>query len=276
MKLKSISIQEWFGKEGQGFRWNLERDLNILKGPNRCGKTTLLRDIQDLIFPVTCNATKEPLWKSALTKVMAKVELVDKHSADDCYVYWLSRDTYPDVYNFRGYNHTKDNFITFWDPEAMLEIIDAGELCEDNIMGQFAELKEGEQKKILDGINYIIFDDKGTKIQQIEEIIDEGKLPSIRFRFTNGEPLYVEDLSFGYKMLIAMMSYMPMEKDSVFMIDNPELGLCDAWCKRLVLGLQRINPDCQLIITTGSDNIGFGNSMYVRNIKDLFINVGGK
>lgn len=263
MKLKEITIQDWFGRVDWTFRWKLGSKVNILSGINGKGKTTLLRDLPDLINPTVVNLGKEPVWKSPITKTSIRVDLIDVYSDEDCYVSWKGQPYAANIYRFEGYDYKKEDFISLWDPEMMLEIFTVDELLEDCI-GYFSKLKDEDQQKVLREFNYVTSCAPG-KVQKIEELVGTG----YRVRLEDNKTIPLENLSFGHKILLSLLMSTPMEKDKVFLIDNPELGLCGEWCRKLVYSLQRLNPECQMIIATGCSDITFGGIGQTTNISTI-------
>ncbi|WP_278700442.1 AAA family ATPase [Phocaeicola sartorii] len=72
-----------------------------------------------------------------------------------------------------------------------------------------------------------------------------------------GKRIELEDLSSGEKqMLLGLITALLMEKKpAILLMDEPEISLHLSWQRQLVDVLRRMNPNCQLIITTHSPSI---------------------
>ena len=67
----------------------------------------------------------------------------------------------------------------------------------------------------------------------------------------------LEMLSAGEKqlLLILLSVFLMDEKPSVLLMDEPELSLHIAWQEKLISALRKLNPVCQIILTTHSPSI---------------------
>jgi len=89
------------------------------------------------------------------------------------------------------------------------------------------------------------------------------------FRNKKEEKLLIDDLSTGEKTLISKILYLYIKeiKDSVILIDEPELSLHPAWQNRVLKLYENFakEKNCQIIIATHSPHIlGSAKSEYVR------------
>ncbi|MCF0187567.1 MAG: ATP-binding protein, partial [Bacteroidaceae bacterium] len=64
-------------------------------------------------------------------------------------------------------------------------------------------------------------------------------------------------LSSGEKqlLLILIKVFLQEKQPAIMMMDEPELSLHICWQQSLIEAIRRINPNCQLIITTHSPSI---------------------
>ncbi len=67
----------------------------------------------------------------------------------------------------------------------------------------------------------------------------------------------IDKLSSGEKQLLLILTtvFLQEERPSVLLMDEPEISLHISWQDQLVGVLRRLNPRCQLILTTHSPNI---------------------
>ena len=86
--------------------------------------------------------------------------------------------------------------------------------------------------------------------------IDKTK-NTIIFVTKNGETLQLSDLSAGEKQLLYLLLtvFLMDEKPSILLLDEPELSLHITWQEKLLDALRKLNPACQIIMTTHSPSI---------------------
>lgn len=77
------------------------------------------------------------------------------------------------------------------------------------------------------------------------------------FRLKNDTVVQVHDLSAGEKQLlyILLTVFLMDEQPSVLLLDEPELSLHITWQERLISTLRKLNPHCQIIMSTHSPSI---------------------
>ena len=85
-----------------------------------------------------------------------------------------------------------------------------------------------------------------------------------RIMTADGDVLCVEDekiqldqLSSGEKQILLILTtvFLQEEKPNVLLMDEPEISLHITWQDRLIELIRKLNPNCQLILTTHSPNI---------------------
>ena len=105
------------------------------------------------------------------------------------------------------------------------------------------------------------------------------------FRNQKGEVFSIDDISTGEKTLLSKVLYLYLKeiKDSVILIDEPELSLHPAWQNRVLKLYENFAKEnsCQIIIATHSPHIiGSAKSEYIRlltedGVVDNFSNTYG-
>lgn len=83
---------------------------------------------------------------------------------------------------------------------------------------------------------------------------------SLMFIDESNNPLHkitLEQLSAGEKqmLLILLTVFLMDRKPAVLLMDEPELSLHVTWQEKLITSLRKLNPNCQLILTTHSPSI---------------------
>jgi len=92
---------------------------------------------------------------------------------------------------------------------------------------------------------------------------------NIYFRNTNGERFSIDEISAGEKTLLSKVLYLYLKdiKDSVILIDEPELSLHPAWQNKILKLYETFakSNNCQMIIATHSPHIiGSAKKEYLR------------
>lgn len=107
--------------------------------------------------------------------------------------------------------------------------------------------------------NAITFSLKGTK-----------KTPGT----TNSSNIQLDQLSSGEKQILLILTtvFLQEEKPNILLMDEPEISLHISWQDRLIGLIRKLNPNCQLILTTHSPNI-FANGwedkiVFIQNLEE--------
>lgn len=71
------------------------------------------------------------------------------------------------------------------------------------------------------------------------------------------DKVQLEQLSSGEKQLLLILTtvFLQEEGPSILLMDEPEISLHINWQDRLIEMIRKLNPNCQLILTTHSPNI---------------------
>lgn len=71
------------------------------------------------------------------------------------------------------------------------------------------------------------------------------------------EKIQLDQLSSGEKQILLILTtvFLQEEKPAVLLMDEPEISLHITWQDRLIELIRKLNPNCQLILTTHSPNI---------------------
>lgn len=81
-----------------------------------------------------------------------------------------------------------------------------------------------------------------------------------------GQLLNIDKLSSGEKQLLILLFsvFLMKRRSAVLLLDEPEISLHMAWQDKLLENLLKLNPNCQIILTTHSPNIfadGWGDKL---------------
>lgn len=119
-----------------------------------------------------------------------------------------------------------------------------------------------------------------ANIQEVMRLVDDAQRPQqelqsiIRSLYSGGKELVfgpstlagigvqsgateipLQSLSAGEKQLLRLMLEVLAARSSTVMIDEPELSMHVDWQLDLVKSMQRVNPDCQLLLATHSPDV---------------------
>ena len=80
---------------------------------------------------------------------------------------------------------------------------------------------------------------------------------TIIFNSQDGGTIQLADLSAGEKQMLYLLLrvFLMDEKPAVLLLDEPELSLHITWQEKLIGALRKLNPSCQIIMTTHSPSI---------------------
>ena len=252
MKIKKISIIDWFCKRNYNLNINLEEGLNVIYGPNVCGKTMLVQDVLSLVKPVSykSDSIEELDWSGSITDNYLEVDLFGGGK-----VVWSSgfSQYYPKSYKFTGYNPNEisPTSIVQWLVDDALEIWSLDDIYENLIDASLLAVDKEDYERLMEGLNYVL---DFPIIKSFSSILVNGEE---RFRavFSDDSKKWMDKMSFGWKCLMSIILLTPLEKNSLYYLDCPEAGLSPSWCSRLGEALRRINPNMQVIIISHSKDI---------------------
>ncbi|MBO8439407.1 MAG: ATP-binding protein, partial [bacterium] len=74
---------------------------------------------------------------------------------------------------------------------------------------------------------------------------------------SHDDMIQLEQLSSGEKQMLLILTtvFLQEEKPNILLMDEPEISLHIGWQDRLISMIRKLNPQCQLILTTHSPNI---------------------
>jgi len=285
--LNSISIQNLWGS--YNFNWpKLNRDVNILFGINGSGKTTVI-DIIDFMFNLKkltpaekSIVTKKLNYKNCLVHInynnnqQLKYESPNKNTHQSNFTQVFKVNNFNVLFKSKSSKNTildynLEHLIFKKEHEASFTFIDyrLKNLAGVNINQSQIKIY---QNKINDLYNLIneYFKDTGKEI-----FIDE-KTNGIRFfhKRTNNY-ISINELSSGEKQLLIIIFtlFLQDEAPSILLLDEPEISLHVSWQHQLINTMRKLNPNCQLIISTHSPSIfGKGWGSHIFRMEGMFNN----
>ena len=255
--ISQVLVRKMWGRVN--LQWNnVNEDVNILVGINGCGKTTLLNLIYD-----RCNGTK-------IKKDIA--EEVSCTDIDSPVTYIRSFDVPANarkktesmlLQELKHIVNQNGEGTSFFDYRMkMLNYPQKAAVIQERI-GKFFALvnslfeETGKEIAIDPQNNTLTFHVKDSEDYIVTEdnlqiTTEDGSLLT-----TEGVNVRLEQLSSGEKQMLLILTtvFLQEEKPNVLLMDEPEISLHISWQDRLIELIRKLNPNCQVILTTHSPNI---------------------
>lgn len=234
--IQKFSLKGMWGGKADVMWENLDKDVNILVGINGAGKTTLLNAMYAYYTGLTIKKQDGTAQGSFLEDVKVSyirsfdVPSAVKRSSHSPLMEELENLVIKNknAYSFFDYRMRALNF-----PEESKIVNDRIEKFIALVNTFFSETKK--RMEIDRQENSLIF-------------IDDSN---------NHNKINLEQLSAGEKqmLLILLTVFLMDRKPAVLLMDEPELSLHVTWQEKLIASLKKLNPACQLILTTHSPSI---------------------
>ena len=236
--LKSFMLESMWGYKT--IKWdNINEDVNILVGINGVGKTTLLNALYNHYSGVK---------NSGKAKISSSIPAANQAFAIS---YVRTADT-------PGMGRSQKESQLTQELSSIIMQNKAGNSFYNYFMRQLYETteKSAEIKANTDELFEIInefFKETGKTIT-----IDKTINSNLFFHISGREDIIDHTLlSSGEKQLLLILInvFLQEKRQAILMMDEPELSLHICWQQSLIEAIRRINPNCQLIITTHSPSI---------------------
>lgn len=216
---------------------NINPDVNILVGINGAGKTTLLDNIYDYYSRLVGSNNKSVVQAAFdATGTTLPVQYIRSFDVPSSAKKNTTSPLYAALYNVVYQNSERKSFFDY----RMRAL---------NYKDQTSRI-EARIEKLFQIINNFFEETQ----KQIEFDLEDNKLV---FRTKDGTVITLDKLSSGEKqlLLILLNVFLMDEKPHILLLDEPELSLHIEWQRNLIQALRKLNPNCQLIITTHSPSI---------------------
>lgn len=227
----------------------IHEDVNILVGINGKGKTTLLDAINAYYnFKPGRNNAK---WIEATPL--------------DCPVVYIQSADVP------GNVRKKGNSILY---ENLMRVVLQNEKQNSFFNYRMRALNYPEEaRRIARRIDTLFLEIDGYFGQTGKRIEIDKERNFLVFREDAGVTIELDMLSAGEKQLlyILLTVFLMDEQPAVLLMDEPELSLHIEWQEKLIKSIRKLNPQCQVILTTHSPSIfvsGWESKLVY--IEDLF------
>jgi len=262
LKINNIFIEEY--KIIKSLNLDLNESITILAGVNGTGKTTILEFIKNF----TSYIKDRDKDKSEISL------LIDNELSKLNYL-----NMYTKTYDLEGHLLKKEeSFINQYYNKHIFyfsienNIINLKELFikYKNKLLLEEDLKPSELfKKIREQINSV-FQDLDIFVEFYK--VDENDNIFFKNKYTDIENILIDKLSSGEKTLLSKVIYFYIKniKDSIILIDEPELSLHPTWQNKVLKLYENYAKEnnCQIIIATHSPHIiGSAKNEYLRILK---------
>jgi ABC-type multidrug transport system ATPase subunit len=267
MYIRKVEIKNLWGNN---YSWTLNQDVNVLIGKNGSGKSTILQMLNEAVQPIEDSQLNFRLF-DPIDEIIIELE--------DDIVIRVDSENRSITGNKEGINYTLNtSFINTFDVvekslDPTLTLLDY-EL--DKLKLEFvtyqrdlsnqveAAFKENDRETRLNQLAKIeaIYEPKRIFIEIINELfVHTGKeFDEKEFYFIKSgiqTPILPKNLSSGEKqiLLILLKTLLQDRKEYILSMDEPEISLHIDWQRSLIKHIRKINPNCQIIITTHSPTI---------------------
>lgn len=255
--IESFAVRKMWGRMDVDWK-KVNKDVNILVGINGCGKTTLLNLIYDYY-----GAKKKKTNLAAELKgndINIPVTYIRSFDVPSNVKKKTESVLLQDLKQVVNQNGEGTSFFDY--RMKMLNFPDKAPVIKERIDHFFKRINtlfaETNKEIMIDPIsNNLVFRVVGTQ----ERFCDsEGKGlcdsdgEAIRVQ---GESVQLEQLSSGEKQMLLILTtvFLQEEKPNILLMDEPEISLHISWQEQLIVMLRKMNPHCQLILTTHSPSI---------------------
>ena len=229
-----------FSINGLWGRYNLEwstirEDVNILVGINGAGKTTLVTAIHD--------------YYTSVSKRRKDVYTEARGNEIDVPVSFIQSFDVPADGKKKGNSPLLNNLLG-----VVMQNPDGASLTNYRLIPvNFPEQADRVSRRVSEF--FAVVDDFMSETGKKIEIDKYNNMPFFRTKDNAIVPL--QDLSAGEKQMlyILLTVFLMDEKPAVLLMDEPELSLHITWQEKLIKTLRRMNPQCQIILSTHSPSV---------------------
>lgn len=239
-------------------RWDdVNDDVNILVGVNGCGKTTLLNLIYDYYSgqKLKKNAVAESVEGNGISIPVSYIRSFDvpANTKKKTESVLLQELKYIINQNGEGTSFFDYRMKMLNYPEQS-EVIKKRIECFFMLVNSLFE-ETGKEIMIDPASNNLVFAINGTE----KFLTANGKrlMVNDKFLVTPKKTIQFDQLSSGEKQMLLIITtvFLQEEKPNILLMDEPEISLHISWQDKLVGLIRKLNPNCQLILTTHSPNI---------------------
>ena len=253
--IAQFQVQKMWGRIN--LQWNdINDDVNILVGINGCGKTTLLNLISDYY---TGQKLKKNVAESVSgTEISSPVTYIRSFDIPANAKKKTESILLQELKYIINQNGEGTSFFDY--RMKMLNFPKEANTIQQRIDKFFTLVNSlfeetGKEITIDPQNNILVFSIKGTE----KYLTTNGKRLTTNGKYltTGAEKIQLDQLSSGEKQILLILTtvFLQEEKPNILLMDEPEISLHINWQDHLIELIRKLNPNCQLILTTHSPNI---------------------
>lgn len=253
--IAQFQVQKMWGRIN--LQWNdINDDVNILVGINGCGKTTLLNLISD--YYTGQKLKKNEAESVSGTEISSPVTYIRSFDIPANAKKKTESILLQELKYIINQNGEGTSFFDY--RMKMLNFPKEANTIQQRIDKFFTLVNSlfeetGKEITIDPQNNILVFSIKGTE----KYLTTNGKRLTTNGKYltTGAEKIQLDQLSSGEKQILLILTtvFLQEEKPNILLMDEPEISLHINWQDRLIELIRKLNPNCQLILTTHSPNI---------------------
>jgi ABC-type molybdenum transport system ATPase subunit/photorepair protein PhrA len=286
--LKKIVIANFWNKGN--IIWELQPDVNVLVGINGSGKTAILTMIKEALSPKDTSELNSNLFfgnnrGDGMELVFSDKEFIkiDKNNIREFSIDASMRAMLTE--------NPVDLVATFYPPNNKKKKLYRNEetTLDENLeyyLGLFDTYKKEIDIEIIAAMRGSINEQDISNLVKnaYKEITELYKLIDVFFEETGKsinnekEPFYFLPIDISYTalssgekqlLILFLATFMLRKKESILLLDEPEISLHATWQRKLISTLRQINPLCQLIIVTHSASLYANDWLEHRKVMEM-------
>jgi len=288
MYIRKIEIKNLWGSD---FLWSLNEDVNVLVGKNGSGKSTILRMLNQAVLPVEHKLNLRLFDSIDEMIVEMENDVVIRINSESRTITTNKKniDYKPNVTlinTFDIHENISGQFVPFLNPEFTYLDYQLAVLKQEFVTYQrdlatkaehVFQITDEEERNNQMNKMISIYEPKNIFTKVVRDLFGElyEKFDEKEFCFLKEgiqTPIQPEKLSSGEKQLLIILLNVLLQdrKNYILLMDEPEISLHIDWQRSLITHIRRINPNCQMIVTTHSPTIWYqGWIEEVTQIEDI-------
>ncbi len=281
MYIKKVEIKNLWG---QDFIWKLKDDVNVLVGENGSGKSTILNIIKEAILPYEDSVLNFRVF-DPIDEVIIELKnnMIIRTNSEERQIITtkderLPRLSYINTFDVVETNHFPNTSLLDFEIEKLKnEFVRYQRDLSNKVEEAFKNTSVNERETELDKIQSL-YKTKNLFVAKInslfkhtEKVFDEMEFCFKKKNIEN--PIKIKNLSSGEKqiLIILLTTLLQDNKESILLLDEPEISLHIDWQRELIKHIRELNPNCQVILTTHSPSVYYkGWTEKATRISELF------
>jgi len=282
MHIRKVEIKNLWGKD---FSWQLNEEVNVLIGTNGSGKSTILKILNEAVLPLDDSKLDfrlfDPIDEIIIEMDNDIVIRVNSESriitgVEDNAEYKLNIK-FISTFDVVEKSLSPDTTLLDYQLDRLkLEFVTYQRDLSNKVEEAFKIQDKTNRETKLEDIG-AVYDAKNTFLNVLEKVFEhtEKKFEEKAFSFLKvgiETPILPQKLSSGEKqiLIILLSALLQDRKKYVLIMDEPEISLHIDWQRTLIENIKKINPSCQIIISTHSPTLYYqGWTEHITRIENI-------